>query len=166
MPVEKPVSQFCLYLITCFSEQVNGRLVVCCHYGIQLVQMYYPQGIISQQRECCQRIAIATIVTHHDDSRLRALVLRVEAHQIADAHCLLRAYILYNKPHLPVCKNIVRRCSDIIVQCIARVRHVGRSHVPQATVVFQLIEQVEVLRFNGSEPDITFHDHRFLSLAG
>ena len=105
MPVEKPVSQFCLYLITCFSEQINGRLVVCCHYGIQLVQMYYPQGIIGQLRECRQRIALTTVVTHHDDSRLRALVLRVETHQVADAHRLSRAYIFYYQSYLPVGKS-------------------------------------------------------------
>ena len=150
MAVEKPVSQFRLHLITCFSEQINSRLVVCSHYGIKLVQMYYPQGIVGQQCECCQRIALATIVTHHDDSRLRALVLRVETHQVADAHRLSRAYIFYYQSYLPVSKDVVRRCGDIIVQRIARVRHVGRSHIPQTTIILQLIEQVEVLRFNGS----------------
>ena len=86
---------------------------------------------------------------HDDDSRLGPLMLWFETHQVDDTHRL--ALLVFNdEPYLSVCKDVITRRGDIVVQRIAAVGHIRCSDVPQSGVVLNLVEQIEVFWFNGT----------------
>ena len=90
---------------------------------------------------------------HDDDTSFSTEMLWFEVYDVADAHSLVLS-TLNNQSHLPVGIDVIARRSDVVMQRIARVRHIGGSDMPELLVIFNPIEQVEVFGFDGSQGNV------------
>ena len=128
------------------------------------MQMKRLQGIIGQTAQGLVGITLPAMGFHNDNTRLCPLVLRVEVYHISHAYHLMLV-VLNDQPHLTIGIDIVATGSNIIVQRIATIRHIGSTHMPEAAIILYLIENVEVFGFYSANIHILLSSLDLLGLT-
>jgi hypothetical protein len=99
--------------------------------------------------KCGHRITLSAEVVKDNKTELGTAVGRVEVDEVNDADGL-SLFIINHHPHLTVGVDIIGDMGYIIVEHVTGIGHVRSSDVPEADVVLDAVEQVEIFGFDGS----------------
>lgn len=107
-------------------------------------------GIVTYLMERGGGITLTAEVIEDDKTEFGTAVGGIEVDKVDDTDSLSLSVVDHH-PHLTVGIDIVGNVGHIVVEHIARIGHVRRADVPEADVVLNAIEQVEVFRLDSSQ---------------
>ena len=137
----------------CLFEQAEGGLVGSRNGCIELVEVEKMATIVNEQAEGLGRIAFAAIGCKDDDAYFGSPMARFEVGKVYHSNGL-SAYRLDDEAELAVGVDVGGGAEKVIAEALARQGLVGCADMPQGGVVFDAVEEFEVVGFEGSEPDV------------
>ena len=151
--IEDPIAQNALLFEACAFKQPDAVGIVFAYQRIQLMEMERGVGVPKHVRHGGETKALVAVSVQDDDPHLGPSVLRIEIHQV-DHTYRIAIPIANHQPHLMVHIDVARSAGYVLMEGIARIRFVGHSDAPKRNIVFHLVEQIEILGFEGTQRDV------------
>ena len=149
LTVEEPVGYSHGRGVTHLSEKRQRSLVTLIDIDVELMEVKDTTGIVAYLMERGSGITLPAKVVEDDKTEFGTTVGRVEVDKVDNADSLSLSVVDHH-PHLTVGIDVVGDVGHIVVEHIAGIGYVRRADVPEADIVLDAIEQVEIFGLDGS----------------
>ena len=152
LTVEEPVGYSYGRGVTHLSEKRHRGFVTLIDVDVELMEVEDTAGIVANLMERGGGITLPAEVVEDDKTEFGTTVGGIEIDKVDNADSLSLGVVDHH-PYLTVGIDVVGDVGHIVVEHIAGIGHIRRADIPEADVVLDAIEQIEVFRLDGSQVD-------------
>ena len=149
LTIEEPVGYSHGRGVTHLSEKRQRGFVALINIDIELMEVEDTTGIVAYLMERGGGITLPAEVVEDDKTEFGTTVGGIEIDKVDNADSLSLGVVDHH-PYLTVGIDVIGDVGHIVVEHIAGIRYVRRADVPEADIVLDAIEQVEVFGLDGS----------------
>ena len=150
LAVEEPVGDTDGGDVALLAEKAERGFVALIDEDVELMEVEDAAGIVVDLVDSGSGIALVAVVVEDDETDLSPTVGGIEVDKVDDADGLAFGVVDHH-PHLTVGVDVVGDVGHVVVEHITGIGHVGGADVPEADVVLDAVEQVEVFGLDGAE---------------
>ena len=132
---------------------MQGRCVVCCHVGIELVQVQVLADVSDEKLQGCRTPSTSAEIGMQGYAHLCPLVLGIVGEDIDETHGLTLVH--EDKAQLPILIETGRTVQDILFEGETAERGGVAAMRPERFLILYLIEEIDVGEFQGTECEHT-----------